>query len=79
MQDIIGTNISLTRYGQVALSVMGFTFTALLSTFSFYGKLKLNIRKLFIALGSGLVIVLAFTWVLRLSGPALFKAPKLPY
>ena len=78
-EDLYVTTTTFTRYGQVALSVMGFAFTALLSTFSFYGKLKLNIRKLLVGLGSGLAIVLVFTWALRLSGPALFKAPKLPY
>jgi ABC-type amino acid transport substrate-binding protein len=78
-EDLYVTTTTFTRYGQVALSVMGFTFTALLSTFSFYGKLKLNPRKLVFALGVGLIIILAFTWTLRLSGPGLFQARNLPY
>ena len=78
-EDLYVTTTTFTRYGQVALSVMGFTFTALLSTFSFYGKLKLNPGKLFVALGGGLVIVLVFTWTLRLIGPKLFQSRNLPY
>lgn len=56
-ENLYVTTTTFTRYGQVALSVMGFAFTALLSTFSFYGKLKLNPRKIFAVLGSGLVAV----------------------
>ncbi|MEI7726517.1 MAG: cation:dicarboxylase symporter family transporter, partial [Bacteroidota bacterium] len=78
-EDLYVTTTTFTRYGQVALSVMGFTLTALLSTFSFYGKLKLNPRKLFLALGGGLAIILVFTWTLRLIGPGLFESRNLPY
>jgi len=78
-EDLYVTTTTFTRYGQVALSVMGFTFTALLSTFSFYGKLKLNPRKLIAALGGGLILVLVFTWTLRLLGPGLFQSRNLPY
>jgi Na+/H+-dicarboxylate symporter len=78
-EDLYVTTTTFTRYGQVVLSVMGFTFTALLSTFSFYGRLKLHPRKLFVGLASGLVVVLVFTYVLRLMGPGLFQARNLPY
>ncbi|MEI7980678.1 MAG: cation:dicarboxylase symporter family transporter [Bacteroidota bacterium] len=78
-EDLYVTTTTFTRYGQVALSVMGFTFTALLSTFSFYGKLRIQPRKLLLTLGGGVVIILAFTWTLRLTGPGLFSSRSLPY
>ncbi|MCX6267272.1 MAG: transporter substrate-binding domain-containing protein, partial [Bacteroidetes bacterium] len=78
-EDLYVTTTTFTRYGQVALSVMGFTFTALLSTFSFYGKLKFRPGKLITALGGGLVIVLLFTFTLRILGPGLFQSRNLPY
>jgi hypothetical protein len=34
--------MTVTRYGQVAVSVMGFAFVTLLVTLSYYGRLRLQ-------------------------------------
>ncbi|MCX6284724.1 MAG: cation:dicarboxylase symporter family transporter [Bacteroidetes bacterium] len=78
-EDLYAATTIFTRYGQVALSVMGFVFTALLATFSFYGKLKFNPRKFFTPLGAGIIVLLGFTLVLRTFSPGLFKERNLPY
>ena len=78
-EDLYAATTIFTRYGQVALSVMGFVFTALLSTFSFYGMLKFNPVKFFTPLAGGIIVLLGFTLVLRAFSPELFMERNLPY
>lgn len=49
--------MTLTRYGQVVASVMGFTFITFLVTLNYYGKLKLNIGRLATSLGVAAVLL----------------------
>ena len=51
--------MTLTRYGQVVASVMGFTFVTFLVTLNYYGKLKINIGRLVTSLGVGALLVAA--------------------
>ena len=78
-EDLYAATSIFTRYGQVLLSVMGFVFTALLATFSFYGRLKFNPVKFFTSLAGGLIVLGAFTFVLRAFSPELFSERSLPY
>ncbi len=78
-EDLYAATTIFTRYGQVALSVMGFVFTALLATFSFYGQLKFNPVKFFTSLAGGLIVLVAFTLVLRAFSPELFLERNRPY
>ena len=43
--------MTITRYGQVVASVMGFAFVTFLVTFSYYGMLKLSVSRLVWSLG----------------------------
>lgn len=52
--DLYVETMMVTRYGQVALSVMGFTFLTFLMTFNFYGKTRPRIGKM-----AGVFVVLA--------------------
>jgi len=49
--------MTVTRYGQVLASVMGFAFITILTTLSYYGKLRLNWRRLVISAGIGTAII----------------------
>ena len=49
--------MTVTRYGQVLASVMGFAFITLLTTLSYYGKLRLNWRRLVMSAGIGMAII----------------------
>jgi proton glutamate symport protein len=44
--ELFVASSSLTRFAQVALSVMGFTFVTLLATLSYYGKLRYHKKRL---------------------------------
>ncbi len=67
--DLYVETMMITRYGQVALSVMGFAFLTFLMTFNFYGKIKLRLGKL-LAIYGGLVICLA---ALAMGGHTMLK------
>ena len=54
--------MTITRYGQVALSVMGFAFLTFLMTFSYYGKLKIRPGRLAVCSGVLLLAVAALAW-----------------
>jgi len=77
--DLFTATTIFTRYGQVAISVMGFAFTALLATFSFYGKLTFYLRKFLMAVIGGLIAMGGFTLILSAAGPELFNERNLPY
>ena len=57
--------MTLTRYGQVAASVMGFAFVTLLVTMSYYGKLRLRLSRKILSLGAGATLLLMATLVGR--------------
>jgi len=78
-EDLYAATTIFTRYGQVALSVMGFVFIALLATFSFYGKLKFHPQKFFTALAGGIIVLGGLTLILRSVSPGLFRERSLPY
>ena len=56
-ENLYVATMAVTRYGQVALSVMGFAFVSILSTLSFYGKLKVHPGKLAAYLLLGLLLM----------------------
>ena len=76
MESLYVLTSTFTRYGQVALSVIGFAFVSLLSTLSFYGKLKINKSKLFFTLLGGLLTIGVIILCFRTIGPAVFKEHK---
>jgi ABC-type amino acid transport substrate-binding protein len=55
--------MTITRYGQVVASVMGFAFVTLLVTMSYYGKLKLRLPRLALSLLVGGAALAAATMV----------------
>jgi ABC-type amino acid transport substrate-binding protein len=57
--------MTITRYGQVVASVMGFAFVTLLVTMSYYGKLKLRLPRLALSLLVGGAVLAAVTTVGR--------------
>ncbi|MCB2226283.1 MAG: cation:dicarboxylase symporter family transporter [Desulfarculaceae bacterium] len=67
--DLYVETMMVTRYGQVALSVMGFAFLTFLMTFNFYGKIKPRLGRLLGALGitAGALVLLAW------GGHVMFK------
>lgn len=52
----------ITRYGQVALSVMGFAFLTFLMTLGYYGKIRVRLSGLLITLAGMAVLVAALSW-----------------
>lgn len=58
--------MTITRYGQVVASVMGFAFVTLLVTMSYYGKLKLRLPRLALSLLVGGAALAAATTVGRI-------------
>lgn len=71
VENLYVVTSTFTRYGQVVLSVMGFTFVTLLSTLSFYKKLHIKKTKLLLVLGSGVVIIGITVLFIRMIGPAI--------
>jgi len=53
--------MTITRYGQVVVSVMGFAFVTFLVMMNYYGKLTIRIRRLALSLTVGAVIVAGTT------------------
>lgn len=60
--DLYVETMMLTRYGQVPLSVMGFAFLTFLTTFNFYGKIRLRLGRLLVILGVLAVCLTALGW-----------------
>ena len=58
--------MSITRYGQVVTSVIGFAFVTFLVTMRYYGKLRLRPLRLVLSLLIGGVIVISATAVARI-------------
>ncbi|MEH6527591.1 MAG: cation:dicarboxylase symporter family transporter [Sneathiella sp.] len=57
--------MTITRYGQVLASVMGFTFITFLVTLRYYGKLKFNIKQGAVALFVSVSILALVTYGIR--------------
>lgn len=53
--------MTITRYGQVIVSVMGFAFVTYIVTMSYYGRLTLRLPRLALSLGAGAAIVVVTT------------------
>ncbi|MCB2192820.1 MAG: cation:dicarboxylase symporter family transporter [Deltaproteobacteria bacterium] len=52
----------ITRYGQVALSVMGFAFLTYLMTFNYYGRIKVRLGRLLVCVGLLVACTAAVAW-----------------
>lgn len=60
--DLYVETMMITRYGQVALSVMGFAFLTFLMTFNYYGKIKIRLGKLAAYAGVLVACVAGLGW-----------------
>ena len=67
--ELYVATMMVTRYGQVALSVMGFAFLTYLMTFNYYGKIKLRLKRIVACCA----LVLAAVAGLSLGGHVLFS------
>ena len=71
--------MTITRYGQVLASVMGFAFITFLTTLNYYGKLHLNVRRLALSAGVGLAIIAVLVVSGRYVENAVSKLREPPY
>jgi proton glutamate symport protein len=78
-EDLYVATSAFTRYAQVALSVMGFAFVTVLSTFSFYGKLKIRPLRLGLTLVGGFLAIGATIVIIRTAHPGLQAGSNYPY
>ena len=60
--DLYVETMMVTRYGQVALSVMGFAFLTFLMTFSYYGKLRPRLGRVALYTGVTVVCLAGLAW-----------------
>ncbi len=77
--DFYVATSAFTRYAQVALSVMGFAFVSVLSTFSFYGRLRVRPLRLGLSIAGGFLAVAATALAIRATIAGLQTAPHFPY
>jgi len=75
-QGLYVATMTFTRYGQVALSVMGFAFITILSTLSFYGKLRVRPARVVAVLASAVILLGATAMGLRSAAPSLLTSGK---
>ena len=71
--------MTITRYGQVVASVMGFAFVTYLVTMNYYGRLKLRLPRLALALGVGAAIVAGTTVAVGTVRSNVVHGPISPY
>lgn len=71
--------MTITRYGQVVASVMGFAFVGFLVTMSYYGKIRLRVPRIALALGVSVAVVAAGTVAGRLIQDRLVGPDTSPY
>ncbi len=57
---LYATTGTITRYGQVLLSVMGFAFLTILATLAYYGKLRIQVRRLAVSVTLSVILLVAF-------------------
>lgn len=67
--------MTITRYGQIIVSVVGFAFLTTLGTFSYYGKLRFDHRRFWSALGLPAIVFGAMA-VLTFEVDRQFLGPK---
>ncbi|MCF8031778.1 MAG: cation:dicarboxylase symporter family transporter [Desulfarculaceae bacterium] len=67
--DLYVQTMIVTRYGQVALSVMGFAFLTFLMTFNYYGKIKLRLVPLVAAVAAPVLATGLLAW----GGQVMFR------
>ena len=71
--------MSVTRYGQVLASVMGFAFVTFLVTMSYYGKVRLRLPRLAVSLSLVMVALAAMTIGMRNAGSDVATQHATPY
>jgi len=71
--------MTITRYGQVVASVMGFAFITLLVTMSYYGRLRLGLPRFAVALLVGAAVLAAATVAGRVLQSAVVVQVASPY
>ncbi len=71
--------MTITRYGQVVASVMGFAFVTYLVTMNYYGRLKLRLPRLALSLVVGAAIVGGTTVAVGTVRSNIVHAPNSPY
>lgn len=69
----------ISRYGQVALSVMGFAFLTYLMTFNYYGKIKIRAGKLLGCVGLLVVVTACLAWGGHTLLAEVLKRPQKTY
>lgn len=69
----------ITRYGQVALSVMGFAFLTYLMTFNYYGKVKIRAGRLVGCVGLLVVCTAMAAWGGHVLLTDVLKRPQTTY
>jgi len=69
----------ITRYGQVALSVMGFAFLTYLMTFNYYGKIKIRAGRLLTCVGLLVACTALVAWGGHVLLSDVLKRPQKTY
>jgi Na+/H+-dicarboxylate symporter/ABC-type amino acid transport substrate-binding protein len=71
--------MTVTRYGQVIVSVVGFAFLTLLVTFSYYGKLQVRLKKVLVGLVVSALVLMAVAVVALTVEKSLLPSKPDPY
>lgn len=71
--------MTITRYGQILVSVTGFAFVTFLVTMTYYRKLNPKIPRLLTSLAVGVVAIGATAGAARLVHELLARPPEIPY
>ncbi|MCF8041171.1 MAG: cation:dicarboxylase symporter family transporter [Desulfarculaceae bacterium] len=69
----------ITRYGQVALSVMGFAFLTYLMTFNYYGRIKIRLGRLLACVGLLVACTAGLAWGGHVLLSDVLKTPQKTY
>jgi Na+/H+-dicarboxylate symporter/ABC-type amino acid transport substrate-binding protein len=71
--------MTITRYGQVVVSVMGFAFVTYLVTMNYYGRLKLRLPRLALALGVGAAVAMGTAFAVDTVRSNVIHGTESPY
>jgi Na+/H+-dicarboxylate symporter len=77
--DLYVGMMTVTRYGQVVVSAMGFAFVTFLVTLSYYGKLELRVPRLGLSLLVAALAVVAATMTGRIVQSEVVEPAAIPY
>ena len=77
--DLYVETMMITRYGQVALSVMGFAFLTILMTFNYYGKIKIRLGRLVSCVALLVAVTAAVAWGGHVLLSDVLKRPQKTY